>query len=209
MRYRLRTLLIVLAVGPAFLLVCRGENARCSKPSTSDDVSRIVALLNAMPRWPTLPVSKTRPDYAERREQAIAAAKKIEEISSVIATFALDDIRAAYAKYDGRNHSEALEIVSRYLFAIPDKPAPGSEEERMANYRHAMPLLTDESKPGTSFPWVANEKGQLHFSVECTGFIGFGPLRNPLKAFDYYRMHFGARKLNVGKEHEVRVPRGQ
>lgn len=66
----------------------------------------------------------------------------------------------------------------------------------MAIYRHVMPLLTDQSSPGTS--WVANEKGQLRLSEKCTGFIGFGPPRKPFKALDSYRLHFGVQKTRAG-----------
>lgn len=192
-----RNIVVLYSVSVLYCSVYTQVAIGCIK---DDAVLSIVRLLEEMPRWPCLPLVDTSPDYERDRQRAITTAREIEDIAERISKYELDDIRAAFVLYSvDHTRREALEIMNRYLFNIPMKPNSGTEVERMVRYRFAVPLLTDESKMTTSFPWAADEAGHLRFSVEAKGFVGFGRPYDGVKVFDYYRRQFGRRKALNGR----------
>ena len=179
-------LLATLGSGESF------AGARCEQ---SDNAEAIVRLLESMPPWPILPLSDSARDFDSRRERARLAALQIEAIASKVSEHTLEDIRGAYELYAMRHASrEAIDIMNRYLFEFPVTPEKGSADERMANIRYTVPLLKDGVTTPYSFPWYVDDGGKVRFSIEARGLTGFGTPYDPLKTFDYFRVHFGRRK---------------
>lgn len=193
MCYRLRTLLIVMTLTATVM----EEPHRLSACDDETPVQQIVRLLDSIPEWPILPLNDKVADFEQKRQNALSTAKKIEAIAAEIAEYDTELIRAAFVEFSTRKNvprRDALDIVNRYLFKLPERPT-SLEDDRMTSYRYATILLPSDIQLTSDFPWKFDESGKARFSIEGRGFIGFGKPYDGVKAFDYYREHFGRRKL--------------
>jgi len=169
----------------------------CITPLDAQDANResrideVKALISRFPEWPFVPLVANE----KRTTEAKAKAREIESIAEKISRYDVAEIRQAIselakdAERDGV--SERLFFINQFLFAIPDRVAPGSPHNKYLNAGFAA--LPESAMTSHTWPWEQGNGRRLRFSVKAHGVSRMGEPYPALEVFDYYRKHFGLR----------------
>lgn len=183
-----------------------------SDAANAQAVEEIIADIDKMPSWPLLPWKPTKAKSEHVQQQAA----KLEEIALNIATYPSADIREALAQYtsiirDKKREAgkyEALFIINKFLFDIPEFVTWGSPGMTSLHAGWGAPLLGDCKVPKPTdrvlarWPWFSDESGRWHFKTECRLLIYSGPPYDPVRHFDALLTTFGRRSISV--DHDLK-----
>jgi hypothetical protein len=157
-----------------------------------------------MPKWPSALVESNDQDR-----------RAIEEIARAISSYNLDTIRAAMQRYHDESWDKGhgieadarLFVLNHYLFNMPATIRRDSPHFPMIFAPYA-PISGEIGNPKSSdeldarWPWSVDKKGDWRLTGTDRGFIGLPT--DPLRAFDYYRSHFGSRNSVSGRSKPAR-----
>jgi hypothetical protein len=193
MQYRLRTLLIVLALGP-IAAACEASGA---DRVDAQRVKEIVTLIESMPLWvftPLVPDDSTPVAELAAALDRAERASRIEQAMEAVAKYRIDEIRSAVQQVAAsriESKDERLFVLNNFLFDIPEKVTSKSPAWKYVIAGYVPNPATDEDS--THSPWVARQNGTYRHATKAVGFTRFGRPYPAVEAFDAYQKHFGLR----------------
>jgi len=163
------------------------------------DIARISDLLYVMPDWSSFAMNDKEPEWRFSIERAFEciARNRIEDIEAVVVAHANDYSGGLYER--GARHTK-LFLLNKYLFNLPDsirRDNPHYIAFVAGGYVQSLSGQPGNPQPSDElngrWPWSADETGVWRLTGTFRG--AAGPPYDSVAAFQYFREHYGVRRL--------------